>query len=106
MYSDVYYQSVENSRQYHLKKDIYSGVATLGYHCEIKALVEKHNANIENIKLPESNSYSRSSSTSSSNSFVGNTESGSPNVSATSSGAYITHSYFGNCGNVITTCIG
>jgi hypothetical protein len=44
MYSDVYYQSVENSRQYHLKKDIYSGVATLGYHCDIKALVEKHNA--------------------------------------------------------------
>ena len=44
MYSDVYYQSVESTRQYHFKKDIYSGIATLGYHNDIKALVEKHNA--------------------------------------------------------------
>jgi hypothetical protein len=44
MYSDAYYKSVESSRQYHLKKDIYSGIATLGYHTDIKALVEKHNA--------------------------------------------------------------
>ena len=44
MYSKIYYQSVEFSRQYHLKKDIYSGVATVKYHYDIKALVEKHNA--------------------------------------------------------------
>jgi hypothetical protein len=44
MYSDAYYRSVENSRQYHLKKDIYSGVATLQYHYNIKELVDKHNA--------------------------------------------------------------
>jgi hypothetical protein len=44
MYSDAYYRSVENSRQYHLKKDIYSGVATVQYHYDIKELVDKHNA--------------------------------------------------------------
>ena len=44
MYSDAYYKSVKNSRQYHFKKDIYSGVATIKYHYDIKALVEKHNA--------------------------------------------------------------
>ena len=44
MYSDAYYKSVEHSKKYHLKKDVYSGVATLGYHTDIEALVDKHNA--------------------------------------------------------------
>jgi len=44
MYSDAYYQSVEYSKQYHLKKDVYSGVATIKYHFDIKELVDKHHA--------------------------------------------------------------
>lgn len=44
MYSDAYYQSIEHSRQYHFKKDIYSGVATIQYRYDIKELVEKYNA--------------------------------------------------------------
>ena len=44
MYSDAYYQSIEYSKQYHLKKEVYSGVATINYQFDIKALVEKHNA--------------------------------------------------------------
>ena len=44
MYSNAYYQTIDRVKQYHLKKDVYSGVATLGYHFDIKALVEKHNA--------------------------------------------------------------
>ena len=44
MYSNAYYKSVENSMKYHLKKDVYSGVATMKYHFDIKELVDKHNA--------------------------------------------------------------
>ena len=44
MYSNAYYQSVEHSKQYHLKKEVYSGVATIKYHFDIKELVNKHNA--------------------------------------------------------------
>lgn len=44
MYSNVYYQTIDRVKQYHLKKEVYSGVATVGYHSDIKALVEKHNA--------------------------------------------------------------
>ena len=44
MYSNAYYQSVEHSRQYHLKKEVYSGVATITYHLDIKEVVDKHNA--------------------------------------------------------------
>jgi hypothetical protein len=44
MYSDAYYQTVERARQYHFKKEVYSGVATIKYHFDIKELVDKHNA--------------------------------------------------------------
>jgi len=44
MYSNAYYQPVEHSKQYHLKKEVYSGVATIKYHFDIKELVDKHNA--------------------------------------------------------------
>ena len=44
MYSNVYYQSVEHSRQYHLRKNIYSGLATIDYRVYIKELIDKHNA--------------------------------------------------------------
>ena len=44
MYSDAYYQTVDRVKQYHLKKDIYSGVATVHYRNDIKELVDKHNA--------------------------------------------------------------
>ena len=72
-----------------------------------KSFVEKHNANIP-PSITGSNSNSNSNSYSNSNSGLYNiyVESGSPTNSATSSGVYITHSYFGNCGNVITTCVG
>jgi hypothetical protein len=60
-----------------------------------KAYVEKHNANIVNVKVPESSTP-----------ILTRTDSGSPNTTVTSSGAYITHSYYGNCGHIITSCIG
>jgi len=60
-----------------------------------KSFVEKHNANISNINQTKSSNHIQSM-----------TDCGSPNVSVTSSGAYITHSYYGNCGHVISTCVG
>jgi hypothetical protein len=63
-----------------------------------RAFAERHNANISNIKISDSRSKSCS--------YSDYAESGSPNSSATSSGSYITHSYYGNSGHVITTCIG
>lgn len=44
MYSNAYYQSIEHSIQYHQRKKIYSGLATVDYRFYIKDLVEKHNA--------------------------------------------------------------
>ena len=44
MYSDAYYQTVNRVKQYHLKKEVYSGIATLAYQFDIKDLVNKHNA--------------------------------------------------------------
>ena len=60
-----------------------------------KAFVEKHNANISNINQVDESSLNLS-----------RTECGSPNSSVTSSGAYITHSYYGNCGHIISSCVG
>ena len=60
-----------------------------------RAYVEKHNANIMNISVTEPSSP-----------ILSRTDSGSPNLTATSSGAYITHSYYGNCGHIITSCVG
>lgn len=34
------------------------------------------------------------------------TESGSSITSPTTSGAYMSHSYYGNCGSVISSCVG
>lgn len=63
-----------------------------------REFAERHNSNIPNIRVPQSQS--------SNNSYFGAIESGSPNTSATSSGSYMSHSYFGNCGKAITTCVG
>jgi hypothetical protein len=60
-----------------------------------KNYVEKHNAKIMNIKVSEStNPIFTSTNYNNSHTFV------------TSSGIYMTHSYYGNNGNIITSCIG
>jgi hypothetical protein len=44
MYSEYYHKMVNHSKEYHLKKDVYSGIATINYSHDIKNLVDKHNA--------------------------------------------------------------
>ena len=60
-----------------------------------RSYVEKHNANIVNIRATES--YGP---------ILTRTDSSNPNTNVTSSGVYITHSYYGNCGHIITSCVG
>lgn len=57
-----------------------------------RTFVENHNANL-----------SRSTSTDS-NSFSEPIQLGSP--SSSSSGPYMVHSYYGNCGHLVTSCVG
>lgn len=60
-----------------------------------RTYVEKHNANIDNNRPTKSDCP-----------ILTRTDSSNPNMNVTSSGVYIEHSYYGNRGRIITSCVG